>query len=97
MICACVFLALSLTAQSQQPPAPIRYIPPELQASDQEEIRQLLTAAESKSEAGEYESAFAESKAALEFAEKKGLIGDRAIAEELSRGDSMHRENWMNR
>ena len=80
-ICVCLCLVLSLTARSQQPPVPRRYIPPELQASDQE-IRKLLTAAESKSEAGEYESAFADSRAALELAEKKGLVGDRAIAEE---------------
>ncbi len=66
---------------SQQPPSPKRYIPPEFQASDQE-IRKLLTTAELESEAGEYESAFADFKAALELSQKKGLVGDRAIAEE---------------
>jgi CHAT domain-containing protein/tetratricopeptide (TPR) repeat protein len=80
-VCVFVCLLSSPAARSQQTPAPKRYIPPELQASDQE-IRQLLTTAESKSEAGEYESAFTETKAALELAEKKGLLGDRAIAEE---------------
>ena len=79
--CVCLCLVLSLTARSQQPPVARRYIPPELQASDQE-IRKLLMAAESKSEAGENESALADSRAALELAEKKGLVGDRAIAEE---------------
>ena len=77
----CVCLALSPTVGSQQPPAPKRYIPPELQASDQV-IRELLAEAESKAETGEYESAFADSKAALELAQKKELLGDRAIAEE---------------
>ena len=81
LVCVCICIVLSPAARSQQPPAPKRYIPPELQASDQE-IRQLLAAAESKSEAGENESAFADSRAALELAEKKGLVGDRAIAEE---------------
>src|SRR6267154_3729376 len=81
LICLVGCHELSLNAQSQQPPTPIRYIPPELQASDQE-IRQLLAGAESKSEVGEYESAFADSKAALELSEKKQLVGDRAIAEE---------------
>ena len=82
MVCACACLALSLTANSQQEPLPKRYIPPELQASDQE-IRQLLSTAASEAEAGQYESALGDSKAALELAEKKGLVGDRAIAEEV--------------
>jgi tetratricopeptide (TPR) repeat protein len=80
-VCIFVCLLSSPAGRSQQTPAPKRYIPPEIQASDQE-IRQLLTTAELKSEAGEYESAFTDTKAALELAEKKGLLGDRAIAEE---------------
>jgi CHAT domain-containing protein/tetratricopeptide (TPR) repeat protein len=80
-VCIFVCLLSSSTARSQQLPIAKRYIPPELQASDQE-IREMLSAAESKSEAGEYEAAFAATKAALELAEKKGLLGDRAIAEE---------------
>jgi tetratricopeptide (TPR) repeat protein len=44
----------------------------------------LLTAAESKSEAGDYVVAFEDTKAALELAEKKKLVGDRAIAEEVA-------------
>ena len=79
LVCACI--VWPSTARSQQTPTPKRYTPPELQANDQE-IKQLLSAAESKSEAGEYESAFADKKAALDLAEKKGLIADRAIAEE---------------
>ena len=81
LVCVCFCLVLSPAARSQQPPVARPYIPSELQASDQE-VRELLAAAESKSEAGEYETAFADSKAALELAEKKGLLGDRAIAEE---------------
>ena len=77
----CVCLLFSLVARTQQEPAAIRYTPPELQASDQE-VRKLLTSAESKSDSGDYESAFADAKAALELAKRKGLVGDRAIAED---------------
>lgn len=80
MNCACLCLIFCLTAYSQQAPVPRPYVPPELQAGDQD-VRSLLTSAKSKAEAGEYESAFADSKSALELAEKKGLLGDRAIAE----------------
>lgn len=78
--CVCLCLVLSLTAHGQQASAPRPSIPPELQASDQE-ISTLLTSADSKAQAGDYDSAFADSKAALELAEKKGLLGDRAIVE----------------
>ncbi len=78
--CACLCLVFCLTAYSQQAPVPKPYVPPELQAGDQD-VRSLLTSAKSKAEAGEYESAFADSQSALELAEKKGLLGDRAIAE----------------
>ncbi len=76
-----VCLLLSLVAHTQQEPAANRYTPPELQASDQE-VRNLLTSAESKSDSGDYESAFADAKAALDLAKTKGLVGDRAIAED---------------
>ena len=78
--CAYLCLVFCLTAYSQEAPVPKPYVPPELQAGDQD-VRSLLTSAKSKAEAGEYESAFADSKSALELAEKKGLLGDRAIAE----------------
>ena len=80
-VSAIICLIVVSIGHSQQPPSPKRYIPPEFQASDQE-IRKLLTTAELESEAGEYESAFADFKAALELSQKKGLVGDRAIAEE---------------
>jgi hypothetical protein len=81
VLSACVCLLLSLVAHAQKEPAANRYTPPELQASDQE-VRNLLTSAESKSDSGDYESAFADAKAALELAKKKGLVGDRAITED---------------
>jgi CHAT domain-containing protein/tetratricopeptide (TPR) repeat protein len=77
-VLTCLFSPL--IAGSQQSP-PRRYSPPELQATDQD-VRDLLSSAESKSLSGEFEKAFADSKEALELAEKKGLVKDRAIAEE---------------
>jgi hypothetical protein len=61
LVCACICFVLSPAARCQQPPAPQWNIAPDLQASNQE-IRQLLSSAESKSLAGEYESAFADKK-----------------------------------
>ena len=42
----------------------------------------MLASAESKSDSGENDSAFAEANSALVLAKKKGLVGDRAIAED---------------
>lgn len=83
MISVSACLLFSLVSNGQQLPPAKRYIPRELEASDPE-IRTLLASAESKSDAGEYDDAFADSKAALELAEKKGLLGDRELLRRLS-------------
>jgi tetratricopeptide (TPR) repeat protein len=58
-----------------------QYSPVELQPTDPE-INALLKAARSDAENGNYDAAFAKSQSALELTQKKGLLGDQAIAEE---------------
>lgn len=72
---------LSPAAAAQQPAASMRYRPPQLQASDRD-IAALLKSAEIKSDAGDYDGAFSDCKAAVELTDKKGLVADRGIAED---------------
>jgi CHAT domain-containing protein len=58
-----------------------KYIPPELQAVDPE-VREALTAARTRLEAGDLVGAESEVKSAIEIAAAKGLESDKALAEE---------------
>lgn len=58
-----------------------RDIPPELQAADPE-VNRLLEAARSYSDSGKYEAAFSKSREALQLAQDKGFVRDKALAEE---------------
>jgi tetratricopeptide (TPR) repeat protein len=71
----------SLPSFGQQGPPANREIPEELQARDPE-IRNLLQSVRSDYDAGDYQAAFSKAKTALALAEKKNLVGDKALAEE---------------
>jgi CHAT domain-containing protein len=64
----------------QETPDPNSDLPPELYAADSE-INGLLQTARSDSDSGNYEAAFSNSRKALQLAQKKGLLRDKAIAE----------------
>ncbi len=74
-------LGLSFPAFCQRMPDTARYVPPELQPADPE-VRNMIQSARTDYEAGRYEIAFSEEKTALAIAEKKNLVGDKALAEE---------------
>jgi CHAT domain-containing protein/tetratricopeptide (TPR) repeat protein len=78
------FLAAFLTTQAafpQQPSQGKPYIPIEVQPADSE-IKALLESARTDSDLGNYEIAFSKTKRALELAQTKGFVRDKAIVEE---------------
>ena len=73
---------VSIPSYCQTPPPVNRDIPVELQATDPE-IRTLIEEARSSADMGNYDVALSKAKAALDLAETKGLVGDKALAEQL--------------
>jgi len=71
---------VSIPSYCQTPPPVNRDIPVELQATDPE-IRTLIEEARSSADMGNYDVALSKAKAALDLAETKGLVGDKALAE----------------
>lgn len=73
---------LTSVAFGQQRSDTDRYLPAELQAGDPD-IRKLLREAISDYDSGQDEAGLPKAKAALELAEKKHFVGDKALAEEV--------------
>jgi tetratricopeptide (TPR) repeat protein len=72
----------SIPSHCQTPSAINRDIPVELQATDPE-IRTLLEESRSSADIGNYDVALSKAETALDLAETKGLVGDKALAEQL--------------
>jgi len=82
LLLLCVTASVSIPCHCQTPSPINRDIPVEFQPADPE-IKTLFDEARSATDIGNYDVGFSKAKMALDLAEKKGLIGDRALAEEM--------------